>query len=140
MSDPTVLAQILARWDQVLKAALAGSATVDRDRADAVCLEEAPFVNVLVQEVPSTRFSDTTDRDEAHIDLRIYVRDDDPTMAAEAIHQIAHKALMADVQQPQPVAALRRISASFELQAADTTSLIKTVRYRAQYLTPATTL
>ena len=69
-----------------------------------------------------------------------FVRVEPGSPAVESIHQTAHQALFADAPLLALLESLRRVEASFDHQAADTTSLIKAVRYRALYLTPTKSL
>lgn len=136
----TALAQILDRVDLVLKAALAGQGTVWRERSDAYCIEEAPGVNALPRDIATTPQSAEFDVDELQLDLRFFSRGEPPSPQVEVLHQLAHNALFADAQLLGLVDSIRRVETSFDHQAADTTSLIKSVRYRLLYLTPTKSL
>ncbi|QOR55188.1 MAG: hypothetical protein SHS37scaffold296_5 [Burkholderiales phage 68_11] len=136
----TVLSRVVDRIDAVLQAALAGHSQVWRDRADAVCIDEAPGVNVLPRQGNSTPFSAELDTDELELELRFYVRAEGGTPAVEALHKLAHDALYADAQLLALVDSIRRLGSTFDHHPADTTSVIKSVNYRLLYQTPTKTL
>ncbi len=136
----TVLSRVVDRVDVMLKAALAGQAEVWRDRADPVCFEEAPGVNVLPRQGSSTPFAAELDVDELELELRFFVRAQVGTPAVEALHKLAHDALYADAQLLALVDSIRRLGSTFDHHPADTTSLIKSVHYRLLYQTPTNSL
>jgi hypothetical protein len=136
----TVLAQILDRVDAILKAQVPAGTNVFRDRADAQSLAEAPSINVVPRDGQTEPFSAEMDLHQIHIELRIYVRAEPGTPSAEAIHEAVHRPMVTDQQLADLCESRRLTESSFDLTEADTTSLIKAVRYRLTYLIPSTSL
>jgi hypothetical protein len=136
----TVLAQILDRVDVVLKANVPNGTGVYRDRADAESLREVPCVNALVKDDSIVSFAAELDVHQVQLELRIAVRAEPGTPAAETVHASFHPALVADSVLASLCESRRIEGGSFDLQEADTTSLIKVARYRFTYSIPHNTL
>lgn len=136
----TVLAQILDRIDAVLKASVPPGTTVYRDRSDAESREEAPSVNVITRDDRAESFSAEMDKHIVLIELRIYVRSEPVTPAAEIVHAAFHAALVTDSVLKTLTDSRRLEGGAFDPQEADVTALIKSVSYRFTYLIPQTTL
>ncbi len=136
----TTLSQILDRIDAVLRASVPSGTTVYRDRVDAQSLQEASSVNVLAQDAQAQAFSDDFDFHDVDIDMEIYVRADDPTPAAEAIHGAFHPQIVGDSQLKALAQSIRFVEARFDRSESDTTSLVKAARYRFRYLIPSISL
>jgi len=129
----TTLAQFLAQLDVVLKANAPGGTKVDRDRTDAYGLEEVPCINVLAHNVDRTPLGSGVDDCQVEVELRMYVRGADCTLAAEALHATVHTPLINDTTLRALADSIQLPSQQFERQAADQTSLIKSARYRITY-------
>lgn len=136
----TVLVQILDRIDVILKANVPTGTTVYRDRADAESREEAPSINVVTRDDRTDSFSAEMDKHTVLIELRIYVRSEPVTPAAEAIHAAFHPALMSDAPLKALADSCRLEGSAFDPQEADITALIKAASYRLTYLIPKNTL
>lgn len=132
----SIAAQILLRVDQVLKATVPAGTMVDRGRADAQSLPEAPSVIVQVAAHTSTPFSDDFDQHELELELRIYVRDVDVLIAAETIHAAFHTAVVTDSALQALAESIRFRDSSGDPAEADTTALIKAPRYHFRYCIP----
>ena len=136
----TVLQQVLDRVDAILLANTPPGTTLSRDRADPQSRDEAPGINVLAREGAVTPFSDDTDEHQVQIELRICVRDESGTAAAEALHAGVHHAIQRDAALAALCEGRRLADYAWERAEADATLLIKSARYRLTYLTPADTL
>lgn len=134
------LSQLLDRIEAVLVASVPAGTGVHRDRADAVSLEEAPCVNLLVRDGQTEPFARETDVHEIQVAIRIYVRAEEPSRSAELIHEAFHQPLVTDAQISAIAHSCRLSESSFDLSEADSTSLIKEARYRLKYSTPSTSI
>lgn len=131
----TVLSQLTDRVQAVVQAAVPTGTGVFVDRADAESRAEAPAINIVTHSDTTTPYSDNTDRHEVVLELRLYVRAEPGTPAAEALHAAINPALMADAQLLALVDGWRCLGGAFDLQEADITAQTKVVQYRAVYLT-----
>jgi hypothetical protein len=136
----TVLAQVLDRLDVLLKANVPVGCNVFRERTEAESRSEAPCVNVTPREIAIESFSREMDKHQVSIELRIHVRVDPPTPAAEVIHASFHGALIDDSTLQALVESIRIEAASLSEVEADATALDKNSRYRFTYLIPKNTL
>ena len=138
----TTLAQILLRLDAVLKAQ-PGINTVARGRAEEFNREETPAVNVLLKgEGALGAFADDLDEHDVPVELHLHVRDADPYLAVEALHERVHQPIVDDAQ-------LGTLGVQVRLdgpptftdpQDADATALTKVARYRFRFVTPRNSL
>lgn len=136
----TVLQQVLDQIDVVLKANVPAGCQVFRDRAEAESRTEAPCIEVQAREVQVESFSAETDKHVLEVELRIHVRAEPGTPAAETIHQAIHGPLVADATLAALCESRRYQDANFNLAEADVTALDKLCRYRFTYLIPQSTL
>jgi hypothetical protein len=136
----TVLAQVLDRLDVLLKANVPVGCNVFRERTEAESRSEAPCVNATPREIAIESFSREMDKHQVSIELRIHVRADPPTPAAEVIHASFHGALIDDSTLQALVESIRIEAASLSEVEADATALDKNSRYRFTYLIPKNTL
>lgn len=136
----TTASQILQRVGAVLAANVPVGTGVDRGRPEAESLQDAPSVNVTVADHGSEPFSDELDQHDLTLELAIYVRADDALLAAEAIHEAFHLALVTDPALLTLCDSIRHRESTGEPQEADTTSLIKKPRYLFRYCIPKHTL
>lgn len=136
----TVLTQVLDRLDVLLKATVPGGVQVFRDRAEAESRAEAPCIEVQARESQVEAFSAEMDKHVLAVDLRIHVRAEPATPAAEAIHQAVHGPIVTDATLAALCESRRLEDNTFTLAEADVTALDKLVRYRFTYLIPQSTL
>jgi len=136
----TVLLQVLDRVDVLLKACAPVGCQVFRERAEAESRSEAPNINVQPKEASVESFSAEMDRHQVSVEVRIQVRADPPTPAAELIHALVHAALMGDATLLALVHSVRLESSTFSEAEADATVLDKVSRYRVTYLISKTAL
>lgn len=130
----TVLTQILDRIDAVLRANVPAGCHVYRDRTDAESREEAPSVNVVSRDDRVDSYSGDMDRHTVLVELRIYVRAEPTTPAAELIHAAFHTALVGDAVLKTLADSCRLEGGSFDPQEADINAVIKPAAYRFTYL------
>lgn len=136
----TVTTDILDRLDEILKANVPIGTQVFRERDDAVSRAEVPCVNVVAKADTVEPYSGEMDRHELVVDLRINVRDAQPTAVAEAQHAGVHGPIVRDISLKDLCVSVRLVGATFEPEEADLTSLIKSAQYRFIYLIPQDTL
>ena len=132
----SVLAQVLDRIQQVLLANVPTGTGVWLDRADAESLAEAPGIDILTRDGGVTALGDDTDEHQVTVELRIRVRAEPGTPSAEAIHAAVHTPLMRDAALSALVESRRLVEYAFDRVEADTTELVKSVRYRITYSVP----
>lgn len=136
----TILSQILDRIDVILKAHVPTGTKVYRDRAEAESREEAPSINVVTRDDRTESYSSEMDYHTVLIELRIYVRSEPVTPAAEAIHEAIHRPLVDDDVLKTLTESRRLEGAAFDPQEADVTALLKSATYRFTYLIQQNTL
>jgi hypothetical protein len=136
----TRLSQILDRIDALLKTKVPAGCQVFRERTEAESRAEAPSVNVKPAEVAIESFSRETDKHTVSIEVRIYVRADPPSPAAEVVHESFHSPLVDDDALHALVDSIRIESSTFAEVEADVTALDKINRYRITFTIPENTL
>jgi hypothetical protein len=136
----TVLSQVLDRLDVLLRANVPVGCSVFRERTEAESRAEAPCVNVSPRDATVESFSREMDKHQVSIEMRIHVRADTPTPAAEVVHAAFHGVMTDDAALQTLVESVRLEAASFAEVEADVTALDKSVRYRFTYLIPKNTL
>lgn len=129
----SVTSQVLVRVGAVLAASVAPGTTIERDRADAFGLEEAPCINVLVHGIDRNPLGTGQDVCALDLELRMYVRGSDCTLAVESLHDSVHLPLLHDGQLQALVDSIQLPTQEYDRQPADQTSLIKSARYRVTY-------